>query len=65
MVKNRLTRSNDMLNVKDMTVEQKIGHVMCACYVYKQEGDFEFVTVTELLSRRGTPPQPSVSYAQG
>lgn len=30
-----------------------------------QEGDFEFVTVTELLSRNGTPPQPSVSYAQG
>lgn len=30
-----------------------------------QEGDFEFVTVTELLSRNGTPPQPGVSYAQG
>lgn len=25
-------------------------------------GDYEFLTVTELLSRDGTPPQPSVSY---
>jgi len=30
-----------------------------------QQGDYEFVTVTELLSRNGTPPQPSVSYAKG
>jgi len=26
------------------------------------EGDYEFLTVTELLSRNGTPPQPSTSY---
>lgn len=25
-------------------------------------GDYEFLTVTELLSRNGTPPQPSTSY---
>lgn len=28
-------------------------------------GDYEFVTVTELLSRNGTPPQPSVNYRSG
>ena len=27
-----------------------------------QAGDYEFLTVTELLSRNGTPPQPSTSY---
>jgi len=26
------------------------------------EGDYEFLTVTELLSRNGTPPQPHTSY---
>lgn len=30
-----------------------------------QKGDYEFVTVTELLSRNGTAPQPGVSYARG
>ena len=25
-------------------------------------GDYEFLTVTELLSRNGTPPQPHTSY---
>ena len=39
-----------MLNYKDMTVEQKIGHVMCACYVYRQEGDFEFIL--DLIKKR-------------
>jgi len=29
-----------------------------------QKGDYEFVTVTELLSRDGTPPEPSVSYSR-
>lgn len=29
-----------------------------------QKGDYEFVTVTELLSRDGTPPEPSVSYSK-
>ena len=28
-------------------------------------GDYEFVTVTELLSRDGTPPEPSVNYRNG
>ena len=28
-------------------------------------GDYEFVTVTELLSREGTPPEPSKSYSRG
>lgn len=28
-------------------------------------GDYEFVTVTELLSRNGTPPAPSVTYHRG
>ena len=30
-----------------------------------QAGDYEFVTVTELLSRDGTPPEPSKSYSRG
>lgn len=29
------------------------------------EGDYEFVTVTELLSRDGTPPENSVNYNSG
>ncbi len=29
------------------------------------EGDYEFLTVTELLSRDGTPPQPSTDYKRG
>jgi peptidoglycan/xylan/chitin deacetylase (PgdA/CDA1 family) len=29
------------------------------------EGDYEFLTVTELLSRDGTPPQPSTNYVRG
>ena len=28
-------------------------------------GDYEFVTVTELLSRDGTPPEPGVDYRKG
>lgn len=28
-------------------------------------GDYEFVTVTELLSRNGTPPRPSTNYFNG
>ena len=28
-------------------------------------GDYEFVTVTEILSRDGTPPEPSVNYYNG
>ena len=28
-------------------------------------GDYEFVTVTELLSRKGTPPKPSTNYYNG
>ena len=28
-------------------------------------GDYEFLTVTELLSRDGTPPEPSKSYSRG
>ena len=28
------------------------------------EGDYEFLTVTELLSRNGTPPKPNTSYAK-
>ena len=28
-------------------------------------GDYEFLTVTEILSRDGTPPQPSVNYYNG
>ena len=28
-------------------------------------GDYEFLTVTELLSRDGTPPQPSTNYNSG
>lgn len=39
-----------MLRVEDMTVEQKIGHVMCACYVYRQPGDFEFII--DLLKKK-------------
>lgn len=30
-----------------------------------QAGDYEFVTVTELLSRNGTPPQASTTYFRG
>lgn len=30
-----------------------------------QAGDYEFLTVTELLSRDGTPPEPSVNYRKG
>ena len=30
-----------------------------------QKGDYEFVTVTELLSRDGTPPTPSTNYIHG
>ena len=29
------------------------------------QGDYEFVTVTELLSRDGTPPLPHVTYSKG
>ena len=29
------------------------------------EGDYEFLTVTEILSRDGTPPQPSTNYMGG
>ena len=29
------------------------------------EGDYEFLTVTELLSRDGTPPEPCVDYKRG
>ena len=29
------------------------------------EGDYEFLTVTEILSRDGTPPQPSTNYQKG
>ena len=29
------------------------------------EGDYEFLTVTELLSRNGTPPKPSTDYQRG
>lgn len=29
------------------------------------EGDFEFLTVTELLSRDGTPPEPGKTYVRG
>lgn len=29
------------------------------------EGDYEFLTVTEILSRDGTPPQPSTNYMSG
>ena len=39
-----------MLRVEDMTIEQKIGHVMCACYVYRQPGDFEFII--DLLKKK-------------
>ena len=28
-------------------------------------GDYEFLTVTELLSRKGTPPKPSTNYFSG
>ncbi len=28
-----------MLTPENMTVEQKIGHVMCACFVYHHDGD--------------------------
>lgn len=28
-------------------------------------GDYEFVTVTEILSRKGTPPKPSTNYFYG
>ena len=28
-------------------------------------GDYEFVTVTELLSRDGTPPEPCINYRKG
>ena len=28
-------------------------------------GDYEFVTVTEILSRKGTPPKPSTNYFNG
>lgn len=28
-------------------------------------GDYEFVTVTEILSRKGTPPKPSTNYFRG
>ena len=28
-------------------------------------GDYEFLTVTELLSRKGTPPKPSTNYYSG
>ena len=30
-----------------------------------QAGDYEFVTVTELLSRNGTPPKASTTYFRG
>lgn len=30
-----------------------------------QAGDYEFVTVTELLSRKGTPPKASTTYFRG
>ena len=29
------------------------------------EGDYEFLTVTEILSRDGTPPLPSTNYQKG
>lgn len=29
------------------------------------EGDYEFLTVTELISRNGTPPEPSTNYMRG
>ncbi len=34
-------------------------------YIFANDLDVEFLTVTELLSRNGTPPQPGVSYRRG
>ena len=39
-----------MLTPENMTVEQKIGHVMCACFVYHHDGDLEFAL--ELIKKR-------------
>ena len=39
------------------------GAIMAMDELYK--GDYEFVTVTELLSRKGTPPQASTTYFRG
>jgi peptidoglycan/xylan/chitin deacetylase (PgdA/CDA1 family) len=30
-----------------------------------QDGDYEFLTVTELLSRNGRAPKPNCSYSKG
>ena len=34
-------------------------------YIFSNDVDVEFLTVTELLSRNGTAPQPGVSYSRG
>ena len=38
------------MDIKSMTVEQKLGHVLCSCFVYHHEGDLEFAL--EMIKKR-------------
>ena len=48
-----------MLTPEKMTVEQKIGTVLCANFVYQHEGDLEFA-----LEQIKSTPSPASDFLQ-
>lgn len=57
------TRDGDIVLIHDLHRTSVDGAIMALEQML--EGDYEFLTVTELLSRDGTPPQPSTNYYSG
>ncbi len=57
------SRDGDIVLIHDLHRTSVDGAIMAMEQMLK--GDYEFVTVTELLSRDGTPPKPSTTYHSG
>ena len=57
------SRDGDIVLIHDLHRTSVDGAIMAMEQML--EGDYEFLTVTELLSRDGTPPKPSTTYHSG
>ena len=51
--------------VHDIHQTTYLGSVAALDYIFKNDLDVEFLTVTELLSRDGTPPEAGKTYYKG